>query len=119
MCSVSTQHPTLFLFVLAMCLVCGANGHRRLTLSIAVTLLLLAVALQLALAPVFFLGAPPSARVHPPRRAALVMGHLVRVSVSDFSTPDPQIHSQRRLHYDVVAPMNTCKQLGETVPAMH
>jgi hypothetical protein len=80
-------------WVLATCPACGANGHGKVT---AVTLLL-AEALQYGIAPVvphiLYRGTRPRAVVHLRRRAALAMGHLVRVHDSGFSKPDQQTHS--------------------------
>ena len=106
--------------LLATCPACGANGQGRLTATPAVTVKLLAVAHQ----PVFAVvvphkrfpvvhripGANARARVHPPRRAALAMGHLVRVHGARFSKPDPQNHSQPRHHHLAVAPMRRDKR---------
>ena len=86
--------------------------------------LLRAVALQHSIAPVVphprFLHAPARATVHVPRSAALVMGHLVRVHVSDFSKIDPQTQPLLRQHHVAVAAnADTCELLGGSVPAMH
>ena len=86
--------------VLATCAACGANGHGRFTAA-GWGSLLLAVALQFEITrPVvphlLFLRTPAIAIVHPPRRAALLMGYLVRIHVSGFNTPDPRATSQHR-----------------------
>ena len=103
-----------YISVLATCPACGANGHGRLTAA-GRGILLLAVALQFGVAVVVkqqrwqprYRDALARARVHIPIKAALVVGHLVRVQVSGFIKPGSLTHSQRRQHYVAVTPMQT------------
>ena len=85
------------IWVLVTCPACRVNGHGRVT---AVMLFLLAVARQFGIGIEvpnhLCLAANAQAVVHHPRRAALVMGHLLRVHDAAFSKPDPQTHPQTR-----------------------